>query len=259
MTSPAQPVFLQSHVNLDSQRTALSRERPALALLCHCTGTILKDPVVGSDGYAYERSAIERECGDVKLYPNRAIKSFLQIYQERQPTIRTNSTTSSTRATTNKSLREAFRTNQLLSREFFTRKKISRRPAESFFCPITMQQLVRPVIDPAGHSYYHNVIVAWIRRHHSSPVTRQALDEKDLGENLALAQLMEVASEEEEEELAGNATSVCQWRENRKRKGDISESHDAPETLEEWERRSQRQQRNEMTWEILLAMTASLS
>lgn len=255
MTSPVEPVFAVGEGNQTDTQGLFGRSPQALH--CHRTGKLLEDPVVGLDGYTYERSVIEKEFDSVELYSNRAIKSILQRHHERSSTRPPNESDGST-----KSLREALQATKFSSRQLFKQKQLSEQIPESFFCPIMMQLMTRPVIDPAGHSYEHAAIVAWIRQHHSSPVTRQTLAEVDLRDNLALTQLME-------EELGdapqhGNASSIRQWQENRtkieQQQGEAPEQalptgQDIPMTFEEWERRAQ-QQRNEMEegtcWDVLI-------
>lgn len=40
----------------------------------------------------------------------------------------------------------------------------------SFFCPITMQLMTDPVIDPDGNSYERSAIESWLRQHNTSPI-----------------------------------------------------------------------------------------
>lgn len=56
----------------------------------------------------------------------------------------------------------------------------------SFFCPITHELMVDPVIDPDGNSYEKYAIEDWIRRSGTSPITRTALSINDLRPNRAL-------------------------------------------------------------------------
>jgi len=56
----------------------------------------------------------------------------------------------------------------------------------SFFCPITRQLMVEPVIDPDGNSYEKHAIEDWIRQSGKSPITRTALSINDLRPNRAL-------------------------------------------------------------------------
>jgi U-box domain/von Willebrand factor type A domain len=56
----------------------------------------------------------------------------------------------------------------------------------SFFCPITHELMVDPVIDSDGNSYEKHAIEDWIRRSGTSPITRTALSIDDLHPNRAL-------------------------------------------------------------------------
>jgi len=56
----------------------------------------------------------------------------------------------------------------------------------SFFCPITHELMVDPVIDPDGNSYEKHAIEEWVRQNGTSPITRMALSITDLRPNRAL-------------------------------------------------------------------------
>jgi hypothetical protein len=58
--------------------------------------------------------------------------------------------------------------------------------AASFYCPITHELMVDPVIDPEGNSYEKQAIENWIRQSGKSPITRTALSINDLRPNRAL-------------------------------------------------------------------------
>ena len=57
---------------------------------------------------------------------------------------------------------------------------------ESFYCPITCDLMVDPVIGEDGHSYERAAIEQWLRGHRTSPVTRMPL--RDLRPNRQLQQ-----------------------------------------------------------------------
>lgn len=56
----------------------------------------------------------------------------------------------------------------------------------SFFCSITHELMVDPVIDPDGNSYEKRAIEEWIHRCATSPITRNPLSINDLRPNKAL-------------------------------------------------------------------------
>jgi hypothetical protein len=56
----------------------------------------------------------------------------------------------------------------------------------SFYCPITRELMVDPVIDPEGNSYEKQAIEDWIHQNGRSPITRTVLSTNDLRPNRAL-------------------------------------------------------------------------
>jgi serine/threonine protein kinase len=56
----------------------------------------------------------------------------------------------------------------------------------SFFCPVTGEVLVDPVLAGDGHTYERRAIQEWLRRSGQSPVTRHPLDEASLQPNIAM-------------------------------------------------------------------------
>lgn len=59
-------------------------------------------------------------------------------------------------------------------------------PSGTFFCPITHELMVDPVIDPDGNSYERHAIQDWLRHNGTSPITRTPLSAADLRPNRAL-------------------------------------------------------------------------
>jgi hypothetical protein len=57
---------------------------------------------------------------------------------------------------------------------------------KGFICPLTMDIMHDPVLDQEGNTYERRAIMEWLRRKHSSPVSRQPLNEKMLIPNNAL-------------------------------------------------------------------------
>lgn len=57
---------------------------------------------------------------------------------------------------------------------------------EAYFCPITCQLMVDPVIDSDGNSYERAAIEEWLSRTGMSPITRNAMSAADLVSNRAL-------------------------------------------------------------------------
>jgi hypothetical protein len=58
--------------------------------------------------------------------------------------------------------------------------------SSSFYCPITHELMVDPVIDSEGNSYEKHAIEDWIRQSGKSPITRTVLSINDLRPNRAL-------------------------------------------------------------------------
>eukprot|EP01126_Amoeba_proteus_P056760 TRINITY_DN717_c0_g1_i1.p1 TRINITY_DN717_c0_g1~~TRINITY_DN717_c0_g1_i1.p1 ORF type:complete len:624 (-),score=111.90 TRINITY_DN717_c0_g1_i1:373-2145(-) len=57
---------------------------------------------------------------------------------------------------------------------------------ESFRCPITQELMKDPVIDLDGNSFERAAIEDWLKRHATSPITRNPMTQKDLTPNRAL-------------------------------------------------------------------------
>ena len=57
-------------------------------------------------------------------------------------------------------------------------------------CPITQNLMKDPVIDPEGHSYERRAILKWLRRSHTSPITREYLVAEMLVPNRALKEIL---------------------------------------------------------------------
>jgi hypothetical protein len=43
-------------------------------------------------------------------------------------------------------------------------------PMASFLCPITLEMMTDPVIDPDGNSYERSAIEDWVKTHSTSPI-----------------------------------------------------------------------------------------
>jgi hypothetical protein len=68
--------------------------------------------------------------------------------------------------------------------------------ADAMFCPITLDLMHDPVIDPEGNSYERAAIQEHLRRHPSSPITRTPLTPHQLAPNRALQDAIESRKEE---------------------------------------------------------------
>lgn len=61
----------------------------------------------------------------------------------------------------------------------------------AFICPITQEIMEHPVMDSEGNNYEYAAIIQWLNEHHTSPITRSPLTERDLHPNRALQALIE--------------------------------------------------------------------
>ncbi len=64
-------------------------------------------------------------------------------------------------------------------------------PSAIFFCPITHELMIDPVIDPDGNSYERKAIEDWLHQNGTSPITRTHLSAADLRPNRALKQAID--------------------------------------------------------------------
>jgi len=53
--------------------------------------------------------------------------------------------------------------------------KTTPAPPADFLCPITTDLMVDPVMAMDGFTYEREAIAAWLRRHDTSPITRQVI------------------------------------------------------------------------------------
>ncbi len=57
-------------------------------------------------------------------------------------------------------------------------------------CPITLEPMTEPVIDPEGNTYEKSAILEWIALHNNSPITRRPLRAECLVPNRALMETL---------------------------------------------------------------------
>lgn len=85
---------------LEAENAKLKDDEPPAYLLCPISHELMQEPVVTADGHTYEKRAIERwlkghasspitglELSNKVLRPNYALKSALQIYQEKKASL----------------------------------------------------------------------------------------------------------------------------------------------------------------------------
>jgi hypothetical protein len=173
------------------------------AFYCPLTKKIMVDPVVDTSGESFERSAVEardkREevTAGVTYYHNRALKTVIE--RELQRHEEKGSLRGRVRAL-DESLRSGF--GRLVG------KSVLPLP-DSFYCPITLELIRKPVIDPDGRTFEHDAICNWIRANGTSPVTRNALAVNQLRINEALYDLMEDEKERRDESIH---PSIRRWK-----------------------------------------------
>jgi hypothetical protein len=163
---------------------------------------IMVDPVVDTNGESFERSAVEardkrEEVTGVTYYQNRALKAIIERELQRHEE--------------KGSLRGRVRAlEETLRSELGSLAEKSNLPLpDSFYCPITLELIRKPVIDPDGRTFEHDAISNWIRANGTSPVTRNALAVNQLRVNEALYDLIEDEKERTDESIH---PSIRRWK-----------------------------------------------
>lgn len=181
-------------------RTSTTMRYPD-AFLCPISKEVFRSPVVAADGITYEESAIagrvefqvgseeteteteENEAGDVEnqgevqprprngLYHNRALEAIIDEH-------------------TTKAVGLSSKSRWSQFAPWSSTNPHDRPLPDGFYCPITLNLIHNPVIDPEGYSYEKVAIESWIQVNGASPVTRQEVSIEDLRPNLTLAELM---------------------------------------------------------------------
>jgi hypothetical protein len=177
------------------------------AFYCPLTKKIMVDPVVDTNGESFERSAVmardkREKVTSVTYYPNRALKAIIERELERHE--EKGSLRGRVRAL-EESLRSGFDTiveKSVLPGEY--------RPLpDSLYCPITLDLIRKPVIDPDGKTFERDAISNWIRANGTSPVTRNVLAVDQLRSNEALHDLIEEEKERTDESIH---PSIRRWK-----------------------------------------------
>jgi hypothetical protein len=180
------------------------------ALYCPLTKQIMKDPVVDPDGDSFERSAVTARDQRDKItgliyYPNRALKAIID--EEVQRREEEGSIRGSLRRF-EKSLWSGFE--MLVERSPIPSGEHRPLP-DSFYCPITLELMHKPVIDPDGNTFERGAISHWIGVNRKSPVTRNTLSVGQLRNNEALHDLMEEEKGRTDESIH---PSIRRWKED---------------------------------------------
>lgn len=131
------------------------------------TRFLLGDPVVNQRGESVEReSALE----NVHLYPNRALKSLI-----------------------------ASEVDFIFANPKYTKLEglswdlcESRSLPDQFYCPITRDLMMEPVVSPDGYTFDREAIESWIKHENETcPVSRMPLKQSQLRRNLALQECIQ--------------------------------------------------------------------
>ena len=214
--------------HLEQNQTATNSHRFPAPFYCPLTKKVMRDPVVAfSDGISYERSAKEDAAAAAaaavhldhpslgvtppdavasaeKLYPNRALASIIEERVALQGT--------SMRAgwlRWQKSMRQSMQ--QVLVEKSIIPTDQYRPLPNAFYCPITLDLIHIPVIDPEGNTFEKAAIVHWIRANGKSPLSRKRLSEDDLIPNHAMEELL---NEEKGRWNDSMHPSIRKWKDN---------------------------------------------
>jgi U-box domain len=167
------------------------------------TDQTMVDPVVNEAGYSYERSRIDTSTA--VYYPNRALQSIIQ----RETKL----------AATAGSLRGSLRRidqhlqsgwSRLLEKSAFPSANYRPLP-DSFYCPISCELMVDPVVAPDGNSYEREAIENWIRCNGLSPMTKMPLTAAELRPNNALYDLIQNEKKRTNDSIH---PSIRRWKES---------------------------------------------
>ena len=204
------------------------------ALYCPLTKQIMKDPVVDPDGDSFERSAVTARDQRDKItglayYPNRALKAIIDEEvrrREEEGSIRGGL------RRFEKSLRSGFE--KLKERSAIPSGEYRPLP-DSFYCPITLDLIHKPVIDPDGNTFERGAITNWIRVNSKSPITRNTLSVDQLRNNEALYDLVEEEKGRTDESIH---PSIRRWKDSPTDENDLNNGY--PTTQAEIDARGRR-------------------
>lgn len=173
------------------------------------SGRIMIDPVVNAAGDSYEKTSavLDAELGVIGVtthYPNRSLKAIIR----RETQLADASMAGSLRRMDKtKALRS--RWSKLVDKSYFP---VEYRPLpDSFYCPITCDLMVDPVISRDGNSYEREAIENWVRANKTSPITRNALTIGELRDNNNLYDLIQIEKGRADQSLH---PSIRRWKES---------------------------------------------
>jgi hypothetical protein len=159
---------------------------------------LMKDPVVHPDGMSYEKTATDTGA----YYPNRALQTIIEEHTQRQKLKEQEEKDLSTPHSSIRSLRINFSKIQKSARQTINHlldelpipTVPSRHPSlesDALYCPITLDLIRYPVIDPSGTTFEKAAIEHWIDANHTSPLTRTPLQTSQLYENTSIRSYIE--------------------------------------------------------------------
>eukprot|EP01104_Vermistella_antarctica_P017611 TRINITY_DN6264_c1_g1_i1.p1 TRINITY_DN6264_c1_g1~~TRINITY_DN6264_c1_g1_i1.p1 ORF type:complete len:797 (+),score=126.13 TRINITY_DN6264_c1_g1_i1:231-2621(+) len=99
---------------------------------------------------------------------------------------------------------------------------------QAFFCALSHEVMIDPVIDPEGHTYERSVIEEWLRRNKSSPITRSPLRASQLIPNRALRETIE--STVGQRKVAAPDTNTLMTKERSSNCSTVSNTSDSGES-----------------------------
>jgi len=165
------------------------------------TGEIMMEPVVNPAGDSYEKSTLDGSS-ITSYYPNRALQSIIQ----REVDLTEPSVMGRLRRA-DAALKAGW--GRLMEKSVFGTE--FRPLPEGFYCPITCDLMMDPVISKEGITYEREAIEQWIQANGKSPITRNPITVADLRENNALYELIQT---EKGRTLESVHPSIRRWRES---------------------------------------------
>ena len=162
---------------------------------CALTGNLMTDPVVDADGTSVERNAALLRDAGALYYPNRALQAIIEREASRVAGL---GTVHGALERADASLRDGLA--RVLSKAALPTREHRPLPDE-YYCPVTLELIRRPAIDPEGNTYERGAIRGWIRANGTSPLTRWALTVEELRDNSALEDLLRVEAARSERSL----------------------------------------------------------
>jgi len=215
---------LSSAAECSSSATTSNPPKLPLHFYCPLSKRLLTNPVVGPDGLSYEQNAVcqslpedDDEFSMEDLYPNRALKVIMEeAGVELSPLLPDDDDGDEPQDSTWANILRIQKSLEAnLPKFWYPTKSLSSLP-EAYFCPITMDLMHRPVIDPEGNTYEQSAIVDWIRTNGTSPISRAPLTVYDLYPNHVIRQLLEFHAKNCSQDAKEIHPALLQWKKERR-------------------------------------------